>query len=60
VVDIKELRTQYNVHEVLVLTQLGILNEQITGIRRELSLLQRASFRSKRLKERDNNKIRPY
>ncbi len=59
VVDIKELRTQYNAHEVQVLTQLGVLTEQISSIRRELNQLQRVSFRTKRTRELKTDAIVP-
>jgi len=52
VVDIKELRTQYNSHEVLVLTQLGILNTEIANIHRQLTNLQRAKIRLDRRRSR--------
>jgi len=55
VVDIKELRAQYNAHEVQVLTQLGILSEQISSIRRELNQIQRVASRARRLKRRENS-----
>lgn len=55
VVDIKELRVQYNEHTVLVLTQLGILNTEIAGMRRELNRLQRVSNRFGRIKDKVNS-----
>lgn len=57
VVDIKELRTQYNIHTIKVITQLGILNTEIVNINRQLNFLQRVSNRTERFRKQNNNII---
>lgn len=48
IADIKEIRIQFDEHKILVLTQLSVLTTEISGIRRELSSLQRNARRASR------------
>lgn len=55
IADIKEIRSQFDEHKILVLTQLSVLTTEIKGIRRDLTNLRRASRGVDRRKERTNN-----